>query len=397
MTDSSPVHHRSARKFDAELASRGLPGRVVQLPDSTRTAVEAATAVGCELRQIVKSLVFQTTSSGRPVLVLASGSNRVDEEWMARYAGEKLVRADPEFVRSVSGYAIGGVPPTGHSSHIPTYVDYDLLELSEVWAAAGHPHAVCRLSSRELMELTQGQPVPVTPLTPRPRDSASWVTFDCYGTLVDWRAGLLQQFHELAGASSRNDGEPLFQAYLREEQALERGPYRPYREVMAEAVLRAARSLGFELSAERAARVPESIPDWPAFPDTRRGLQDLHDRDFRIGILSNIDADLMERTLANLGTRADCIVTAQDVRSYKPAFAHWIQFLKRTGASPDKVWHGSASYEYDIDPARVLGFRTIYVARYGGPPVGKDVGLSVPGLTGLSDQLRSQPISPASR
>ena len=111
MADPSPSYHESARRFDGWLRAHGLSGRVVELSDSTRTAAEAARAVGCELRQIVKSLVFRGAASGAPFLVLVAGPNRVDEAWVARYVGDALVRADPEFVREVSGFSIGGVPP----------------------------------------------------------------------------------------------------------------------------------------------------------------------------------------------------------------------------------------------------------------------------------------------
>lgn len=371
---------------------------MVELPESTRTAAEAARGVGCELRQIVKSLVFRGATSGRPVLILASGANRVDETWMTRYVGEGLARGDPEFVRSVAGFAIGGVPPAGHLSTIPTYVDYDLLELPEVWAAAGHPHAVCRLTSRELLDLTHGHPVPVTPLLPPEPDTAPWVTFDCYGTLVDWRAGLLQQLERATHPSSRADRDRLFHAYVREEMHLERTGYRPYREVMTDALLRVARSEGAELSRSQAAEAPESIPDWPVFPDTREALDDLHRHGYRVAVLSNIDTDLLERTLEKLGFRADLVVTAQEVGSYKPAWNHWIRFLKRSAATPSDVWHVSGSYEYDLEPAETLGFRTVYIERYGALPANKKVDASLHGLTGLvgrigSDRPATAPVS----
>jgi 2-haloacid dehalogenase len=360
---------------------------VIELPESTRTAAEAARAVGCELRQIVKSLVFQTAVSRKPVLVLASGSTRVDEAWMARYVAETLTRADPEFVRSVTGYAIGGVPPSGHVSPIPTYVDYDVLELSEVWAAAGHPHAVCRLTSRELLDLTGASPVPVTPLDVSRDDSGLWITFDCYGTLIDWRTGLLEQIRRLAPPGGQP--ERLFAAYLREERVLEAGPYLPYREVMAEAMFRAARSEGLEFSREAAAKVPQSIPLWPPFPDTQASISSLVHAGFRIGVLSNIDNELLDLTLRNLGVRADCVVTAEDVRSYKPALNHWIRFLKRTGVRPEEALHVSGSVEYDIDSARRLGFRTAYIERYEEAAPGVDVGISVRSLAELANHLRA--------
>jgi 2-haloalkanoic acid dehalogenase type II len=388
VADDIAIRQRSAQKFDAVLASKGLPGRVVELSDSTRTAAEAARAVGCELRQIVKSLVFRGAVSGSPVLLLVSGANRVDETWMEQYTGERLARADPEFVRSVSGYAIGGVPPTGHATSIPTYIDYDLLELREVWAAAGHPHAVCRLTSGELLELTRGHPVSVTPLNGREPKSAPWVTFDCYGTLIDWRAGLLQQFEKLGGTRTPPMGDRLFRAYVEAEWRVEGAPYRPYQEVIAEAVVLAARTEGLEVTRSKAAEVPESIPGWPAFPDTRSALADLHRHGYRIGVLSNIDTELLHGTLQNLGVEPDLVVTAESVRSYKPAPPHWIRFLKETGAPPAGVWHVSASYEHDIAPARALGFRTVYVERYGGPPVGTNVGVSIPTLSDLERCLR---------
>ena len=373
------------------LRERGLPGRVVELSDSTRSAAEAARAVGCDLRQIVKSLVFQGADSKSPILVLASGANRVDEPWMTRYAGEPLARADPEFVRGSTGFAIGGVPPTGHPSRIPTFVDYDLLELPELWAAAGHPHAVCRLNPTELLELTHARPVPVAPLTPSEPDGPPWVTFDCYGTLIDWRTGILQQLDRLAPARSPDEAARRFRDYVREEMTAERRPYRPYRTVMADAILALARAEALELTRSDAEAVPESIPDWPAFPDTREALLDLQRHGFRIGILSNIESDLLARTLDRLGVSVDAVVTAEEVGAYKPAWNHWIRFLKRTGVDPGSVRHVSASYEHDIAPATALGFRTVYVERYGPPPTGVPVGTTVKDLRRLVDRFPRDP------
>lgn len=383
MSEEPRLRSASARAFDAYLTAHGLPDRVVELADSTRTASDAAKAVGCELRQIVKSLVFCAAGTGQPALVLVAGANRVDEAWMAQYVGEPLARADPEFVRRSSGYAIGGVPPAGHPAALPTYIDYDLLEVPEVWAAAGHPNAVCRLSSRELLLLTHGRPVRVAPGPSPAREPPPWMTFDCYGTLVDWRAGLLQSLDTLAVAGSESQNARLVRAYLREVRAEEAGPYRAYREIMAEALVRAARSEGIELSRGRAEQVPESIPTWPLFTDTRGVLQELRRRGARLAILSNIDRDLLDRTLTNHGIQTDLLVTAEDVRSYKPAPAHWVRFLKLTGASPGEVVHVAGSFDYDIETATALGFRTTYVARYEPLPPTKDPGVTVQGLQEL--------------
>jgi prolyl-tRNA editing enzyme YbaK/EbsC (Cys-tRNA(Pro) deacylase) len=129
---------------------------VVELPHSTRTAAEAAAAVGCEVAAIAKSLVFRT-DAGRSVLVISSGANRVDEARVGELLGEPIGRADPEFVRDATGFAIGGVPPVGHAVEPAVFIDEDLLALPEVWAAAGTPNAVFRLTPAQLVELTGGR------------------------------------------------------------------------------------------------------------------------------------------------------------------------------------------------------------------------------------------------
>ncbi|MFN2175586.1 MAG: YbaK/EbsC family protein, partial [Anaerolineales bacterium] len=133
---------KSARRVQDALDKQGKDFQVIELPDSTRTAVEAARAVGCQLGQIVKSLVFKAKRSKRPVLVIASGSIRVDERKIEALIGEPLGKADADFVRSSTGFAIGGVPPVGHDPEMPVFIDNDLLQYDEVWAAAGTPHAV---------------------------------------------------------------------------------------------------------------------------------------------------------------------------------------------------------------------------------------------------------------
>jgi prolyl-tRNA editing enzyme YbaK/EbsC (Cys-tRNA(Pro) deacylase) len=151
----------SARKVQAALQALGLPCQVIELPASTRTAPEAAQAVGCQVGQIVKSLVFRTQNSRQAVLVLVSGSNRVNENRLADLLGEAVVKAEADFVREQSGFAIGGVPPVGHSRPLPTYIDEDLLQYAEVWAAAGTPHAVFKLDPHELPRITGGKVIKV--------------------------------------------------------------------------------------------------------------------------------------------------------------------------------------------------------------------------------------------
>lgn len=147
----------SARKVQNALVELGYTYQVRELPDSTRTAVEAAQAIGCEVAQIVKSLIFRTKQSGRAVLVVASGSNRVNEKKLAARLGEPLERATPEFVRQQTGYAIGGVPPLGHATPILTFVDEDLLQYEQIYAAAGTPFAIFSLKPADLVKMTGGE------------------------------------------------------------------------------------------------------------------------------------------------------------------------------------------------------------------------------------------------
>jgi prolyl-tRNA editing enzyme YbaK/EbsC (Cys-tRNA(Pro) deacylase) len=140
-----------AKHVEGTLRTLGLDVDVVKLAESTRTAAEAALAVGCTVEQIVKSLVFR--AGERPVLVLASGANFVDEEWLAALVGTPIKRARADFVRQHTGYAIGGVAPVGHPQPIPTFVDEDLLQYEKVWAAAGGPFTVFACSPEFLATL----------------------------------------------------------------------------------------------------------------------------------------------------------------------------------------------------------------------------------------------------
>ena len=147
----------SARKVQQALQALGLDLQVVELPGSTRTAAEAAQAVGCQVGQIVKSLIFKAKRSQRPIMVVASGQNRVDERLVEALIGEPLGKADADFVRERTGFVIGGVPPVGHTERLETYIDEDLLQFDEIWAAAGTPHAVFRLTPEDLMHMTGGK------------------------------------------------------------------------------------------------------------------------------------------------------------------------------------------------------------------------------------------------
>ena len=146
----------SAQKIQDLLHSLGFNYTVIEHAESTRTAQEAADRAGCELGQIVKSLIFRGKTSGKPILALTSGVNRVDEKRISGYAGEPISRADADFVRSVTGYAIGGVPPIGHNHKMETYIDEDLMQYLVVWAAAGTPNAIFELTPTDLQKITGG-------------------------------------------------------------------------------------------------------------------------------------------------------------------------------------------------------------------------------------------------
>lgn len=157
-----PHDHPSVRAVTAVLASHGVPGEVVALPESAPTAAAAAAQLGCEVGAIANSLVFD--ADGEPVLVLTSGAHRVDTEQVARDLGVAVVRrATPEFVRAHTGHPIGGVAPVGHPRPIRTLVDVWLARHRTVWAAAGHPHTVFPITFDELVRITGGTPAEVGP------------------------------------------------------------------------------------------------------------------------------------------------------------------------------------------------------------------------------------------
>lgn len=153
---------KSAESVQQALTQKGLEFVVVELAKSTRTANDAAITIGCQVAQIVKSLLFYTKETRRPVLVLASGINRVSEETIQKYIGEKITKADADFTREVTGFAIGGIPPIGHKNPIlHIYIDEDLLQYETLWAAAGTPYAVFSLPARELQIVSSGKVVSI--------------------------------------------------------------------------------------------------------------------------------------------------------------------------------------------------------------------------------------------
>ena len=158
--NDSVARHPSVIRVREALAELGVHGEITILEDSARSAREAADALGVEVGQICSSLIFAV--SGKPILILTSGRHRVDTEKVAREQGlSKLDRADAESVKSATGFAIGGVAPVGHTNPITTYIDSALSEYPEIWAAAGHPHAVFPTTFQELLRITGALPIAV--------------------------------------------------------------------------------------------------------------------------------------------------------------------------------------------------------------------------------------------
>jgi prolyl-tRNA editing enzyme YbaK/EbsC (Cys-tRNA(Pro) deacylase) len=152
----------SAQKVQDAIAALGLMNRVFELEHPVRTAADAAAAVGCDVSQIAKSIIFMTRRTRRPILVVTSGANRVNEDTLATLVGEPLDRASADFVREQTGYAIGGVPPLAHRQRVETFLDLDLMSLTDIWAAAGHPNALFRVTPEELLQMSSARVVSVT-------------------------------------------------------------------------------------------------------------------------------------------------------------------------------------------------------------------------------------------
>ncbi|HUL05328.1 MAG TPA: YbaK/EbsC family protein [Candidatus Acidoferrum sp.] len=151
----------SAERVRQALAALGHTAEIKEFAETTRTSADAAAAIGCTVAQIAKSLVFRAIASGRAVLVIASGANRVDEKLLAAALDDRIAKADATFVRDKTGFAIGGVAPVGHTEKPITFIDEDLLQHAEIWAAAGTPNAVFRLTPQALVAMTGGRVIAI--------------------------------------------------------------------------------------------------------------------------------------------------------------------------------------------------------------------------------------------
>jgi 2-haloacid dehalogenase len=220
------------------------------------------------------------------------------------------------------------------------------------------------------------------------------LTFDCYGTLIDWEAGILAELRPLLAAAGRAlaDDEVL-ERYAVHEAALEAGPYQPYRAILGGALRRLAGELGLTLEADAEADFAASVPRWPAFPDSAAALRRLAHR-FRLGVITNCDDDLFAASSRRLGDPFEWVVTAQAVAAYKPSPVPFQSALEVIGVPPDRVLHVAQSLYHDHVPAQALGLATVWVNRrhdrrgFGAtPPALAAPDLVVPDLRSLADMV----------
>ena len=189
------------------------------------------------------------------------------------------------------------------------------------------------------------------------------ITFDCYGTLINWEAGLLPVLHNILAAHGKKVDDPtLLKLYGEFEQLSEQGTFHPYREVLESVVRRFGAELGFTATAEQTRSLPDSLPTWEPWPDTVAALRELKSR-FRLAILSNVDDDLFAATRLKLGVEFDEVITAQQAQAYKPSLKLFELALSRIKAPAHRVLHVGQSIYHDVIPAQALGLATVWVNR----------------------------------
>lgn len=193
--------------------------------------------------------------------------------------------------------------------------------------------------------------------------SRRFLTFDCYGTLVDWKSGIERELTAALGHISLQ-GRELLSAYVDAERKQESG-YKRYRQVLRDTAMSMSAVLGKEVDAKSAEEFAGSVPRWPVFPDTGRFLRDMGSLGYKRYILSNVDDDLLEETIGRNHLEVDGFVTAEQVGGYKPRPEHWMEFMSRTGASREDTLHVAQSVFHDILPAGELGIGSAWVNRYG--------------------------------
>jgi 2-haloacid dehalogenase len=205
-----------------------------------------------------------------------------------------------------------------------------------------------------------------------------WTTYDCYGTLIDWNRGIGDVLARLFGERHR---QRLVDRYHEVEPRIQADGYRTYRDVLDLATAEIAAEEGREVTGDELTAMSRSLPEWPAFADAPAALAELRRRGWRLAILSNCDRDLIGSSLPRLEVPFDEVIVAEDVRSYKPAHAHWREFAARTGVTSDDHIHVAQSLFHDIVPAGELGLRSVWINRLG-ETAGPRPTRELPDLTG---------------
>ena len=220
-------------------------------------------------------------------------------------------------------------------------------------------------------------------------DRFSVITFDCYGTLINWEVGILGALQPILKKHGRNISDAgVLELYSTFEPQIQSGPYKPYREVLADVVRRFGAKLVFTPTQHEIDSLAESIKDWPPFSDTSAGLRKLKTK-YKLAIISNIDDDLLAHSLRLIGVPFDFLITAQQAKSYKPSHNNFNLALKKIGLPKEKVLHAAESLYHDVAPANELGIANVWVNRRGGKPgATKDVvakpNLEVPDIKTLA-------------
>ena len=189
-----------------------------------------------------------------------------------------------------------------------------------------------------------------------------WATFDCYGTLIDWNAGIRAGIERLWGVDRSDE---LLALYHELEPQVQAEQYRSYAEVLTLTLERVAQEAALGIPEGESDVLPRTLPEWPPFPEVPAALEELRRRGWQLAALSNTDRDLIAASERRLGVPFDVVVTAQDVGSYKPAVAHWERFFEVTTADREHHVHVAASLFHDIAPARELGLRSVWINRLG--------------------------------
>ena len=210
-----------------------------------------------------------------------------------------------------------------------------------------------------------------------------WATFDCYGTLIDWNAGIAGALERLFGAERTPE---LLSRYHRLEPDVQAEAYRSYAEVLSLTLERLVSETGLSLPEGESNALAESLPDWPPFREVPEALAELRRRGWNLAILSNTDHALIVESEKRLGVPIDLIVTAEDVRSYKPSHAHWERFFETTTADKAHHVHVAASLFHDVAPARELGLNIVWINRLG-EQAEPEPDRELPDLSGLPDAL----------